>query len=144
MPPKQSNGIRLIRIKQHQSAGTEYASAPASFFQKNQIKRFFAVQRINKKHMRSILWQTDRFRTGIPKIGKFIQKHPGKRPIIRTVNQYTKHTGIHFILGRKIRATRSPNTIAAAIPPAVAVNPPVKAPRRPFSSTAFSTPVASE
>ena len=35
-----------------------------------------------------------------------------------------------------------PKTIAAAIPPEVAVNPPVKTPNRPFSSTAFSTPLA--
>lgn len=46
-------------------------------------------------------------------------------------------------LGLKQRATSRPNSIAAVIPAAEAVSPPVRTPSRPFSSTAVLTPSAS-
>ena len=42
----------------------------------------------------------------------------------------------------KIRLTNRPPTMAAVIPPAVALSPPVKIPRNPLSSTACRTPLA--
>lgn len=45
-------------------------------------------------------------------------------------------------LGLKIRLIIRPKTIAAAIPPAVALNPPVKMPRNPSVAIAFWTPFA--
>ena len=41
------------------------------------------------------------------------------------------------------RATRKPKKMAAVMPPAAAVEPPVRAPMRPLSATAFLTPLAS-
>ena len=46
--------------------------------------------------------------------------------------------------GRAMSANRQPNTMAAAMPPAAPVTPPVNAPSRPLSATAFATPLASE
>lgn len=45
-------------------------------------------------------------------------------------------------LALKIRLQRSPARIAAVIPPAEALRPPVKIPRKPFLSTASFTPLA--
>ncbi len=50
----------------------------------------------------------------------------------------------YFILGFDTIAANSPNKIAAVIPPAVAVSPPIKAPTSPYSATASSTPLANE
>ncbi len=47
-----------------------------------------------------------------------------------------------FGFGLKRRATRTPRKMAAAMPPAVLVTPPVTAPNRPFSATASLTPLA--
>ena len=47
-----------------------------------------------------------------------------------------------FGFGLKTNATTTPRKMAAAIPPAVLVTPPVTAPRRPFSATASFTPRA--
>ena len=47
-----------------------------------------------------------------------------------------------LLLGLNRRATRKPKKMAAVIPPAAAVSPPVKAPATPRSSTAFATPCA--
>ncbi len=49
-----------------------------------------------------------------------------------------------FILGLDKRAARKPNKIAADMPPAVAVIPPVNIPRSPDSLTAFIVPFARE
>ncbi len=46
-------------------------------------------------------------------------------------------------LGLKMRATTTPRKMAAVIPPAAEVTPPVRAPNRPFSATASLTPLAS-
>ena len=46
-------------------------------------------------------------------------------------------------LGLKIRATSQPKKMAAEMPPAAAVTPPVRAPSMPISSTAFAAPLAS-
>lgn len=51
-------------------------------------------------------------------------------------------TGQDLLLGLNRRATRKPKKMAAVIPPAAAVSPPVKAPATPRSSTAFATPCA--
>lgn len=45
--------------------------------------------------------------------------------------------------GRKIKLTANPATIAAVIPPAVDLSPPVKMPIKPSLSTASRTPFAS-
>ena len=51
----------------------------------------------------------------------------------------------HYLsLDLKISPANQPKTTAAAMPPAVAVRPPVKIPRKPFSSTASLTPLARE
>ena len=42
---------------------------------------------------------------------------------------------------RKIRDAKKPKQSAAAVPPAAAERPPVRAPMRPFSSTALRTPL---
>ena len=49
-----------------------------------------------------------------------------------------------FVFGLNITAIKYPNTIAAVIPPAVPVIPPVKAPTKPFSFTALIAPLARE
>ena len=49
-----------------------------------------------------------------------------------------------FRLARNSRATKMPKTMAAAIPPAVAVRPPVRAPSSPRWATASWTPLARE
>ena len=48
----------------------------------------------------------------------------------------------HFGLDGNIIAAKNPNTSAAVIPPEEAVSPPVNAPTKPFSFTAFATPLA--
>ena len=45
-------------------------------------------------------------------------------------------------LGLKIKLTRSPEKMAAVIPPADAFRPPMKIPGKPWLSTAFRTPSA--
>ncbi len=45
--------------------------------------------------------------------------------------------------GLKSSAASRPKTMAAAVPPEAALKPPVKAPSRPCSATAFFTPFAS-
>ncbi len=54
---------------------------------------------------------------------------------------YPKYQDLSF--GLNIRLVRSPATIAAVMPPAVAFNPPVSIPRKPCWSTASLTPLAS-
>ena len=50
----------------------------------------------------------------------------------------------YFSVGLAIKEAINPNTIAAAIPPAVAVIPPVNIPINPFSSIAFTVPLKRE
>ena len=49
-----------------------------------------------------------------------------------------------LVLGVKSTLARYPKVTAAAMPPAVAVTPPVSAPSSPFCCTAFCVPIASE
>lgn len=54
------------------------------------------------------------------------------------------HARAYLSFGLQSSPASHPKTIAAAIPPAVAVNPPVKMPQNPVSSTASRTPFAME
>ena len=56
---------------------------------------------------------------------------------------YTPYHPDYILLLLKIRAHSKDVTSAAVIPADIAVNPPVKAPSRPFSVTAFAVPFAS-
>ena len=56
----------------------------------------------------------------------------------------TKPPSYPLGFGLKMNATMTPRKMAAVIPPAVEVTPPVMAPSRPFSATASFTPRASE
>ena len=49
-----------------------------------------------------------------------------------------------FDFGFAISANRQPKVMAAAMPPAAPVTPPVNTPMRPLSATALATPLASE
>ena len=59
----------------------------------------------------------------------------GRLPLGTTVNKYPPAlpVDIYYVLGLglQMRATRKPKKMAAVIPPAAAVEPPVRAPMRP-------------
>lgn len=56
---------------------------------------------------------------------------------LRCVSPEAVIIGQDLLLGLKSRAQSRPKKMAAVMPPAVAVTPPVKAPVRPFSLTAL-------
>ena len=68
-------------------------------------------------------------------------------PLQTVVSRVSDAVGGFFqdlVLGVKSTLARYPKVTAAAMPPAVAVTPPVSAPSSPFCCTAFCVPIASE
>jgi len=57
------------------------------------------------------------------------------------IKQRKAGASLYFSLGLNIRAITRPKTMATVMPPAVAVRPPVKMPKKPCSFTAFITPL---
>ena len=74
-------------------------------------------------------------------VDNFIIAHCVAVSIAQTEKSAKNHR-YPFGLGLKMNATTTPRKMAAAMPPAVLVTPPVTAPRRPFSATASFTPFA--
>ena len=74
-------------------------------------------------------------------LADLLRRHPettvvGNTKTFQLIQQF-------FGLDLKISATRKPKKVAAVMPPAAAVIPPVRAPRKPCSATAFLTPLTS-